>query len=313
LTGLSSRPTVSVIVCTRGRAELLPDCLASLAAALDESDELIVVESGDSGAASAIHDLGEVAAPIVHIRVERPGKCHQLNLGIRAAHGGLLMLTDDDVRVDSSWIDEMAACFADPAVGIAFGKVRGLTMAPGFDDPPPTSPGEAPLETWLFAHGAAMAVRTVAAWHAGGFDERLGPGAPAVGEDHDFLLRVRERGWRVIVAAAPPVNHLGWRSEKEERENALRYERGGGALIGAAIHRSPTDGWQLLKRRMGYQRMLLRVNPRFGFRGLVAFAGGLLYGVRLSERDWLRIGLRSTTLGGHTDTESEPASAAGLS
>jgi glycosyltransferase involved in cell wall biosynthesis len=281
------RPSASAIVCTRGRAALLPDCLRSLAGALTEGDELIVVESGSSGAGDAITALGTVAPRTVHLHVDRPGKCHQLNLGIRAAKSDLLLLTDDDVRVEPSWPDEMTACFDDPTVGIACGRVRGLTMAPGFDRPAAVAAGEAPFETWTFAHGAAMAVRTAAAWDAGGFDERLGPGAPAVGEDHDFLLRVRERGWRVMVAAAQPVQHLDWRTEDQERRNAVGYERGGGAVVGAALRRSLQTGWPLLKHRLAYQRMLLRADRRFGSRGLVAFTGGLLYGVRMPRANWL--------------------------
>jgi cellulose synthase/poly-beta-1,6-N-acetylglucosamine synthase-like glycosyltransferase len=249
-----------------------------------------VVESGQSGAADAIDALRGSPVQTRHIHVDRPGKCHQLNLGVRAAQGAVLLLTDDDVRVEPSWADEMAACFADPRVGIACGRVRGLTMAPGFDGPPAVPAGEAPLETWTFAHGAAMAVRTTAAWHAGGFDERLGPGAPAVGEDHDFLLRVRERGWRVVVAPAPPVQHLDWRDEEQEHRNALGYERGGGALIGASLRRAPVDGLRLLRRRLDYQRMILQADRQFGRRGLAAFAGGLLYGIRLRPHDWLRDG-----------------------
>jgi GT2 family glycosyltransferase len=135
-----------------------------------------------------------------------------------------------------------------------------------------------------------MAVRTAAAWQVGGFDERLGPGAAAVGEDHDFLLRVRERGWRVVVAPAQPVQHLDWRDEEQDRRNALGYERGGGALIGASLRRAPRDGLRLLRRRLDYQRMLLRADRQFGRRGLVAFAGGLLYGIRLRPHDWLSDG-----------------------
>jgi len=284
----SARPPVSAIVCTRGRAALLDDCLKSLAIALQEGDELIVVESGAGGAAEALEGLGPVAPRTIHIHVERPGKSHQLNLGIGAAQADVILLTDDDVRVEPSWASEMALSLTDPKVGIACGRVRGLSMAPGWDRPHEVPDGEAPYETWTFAHGAAMAVRTVAAWHAGGFDERLGPGAPAVGEDHDFLLRVRQRGWRIVVASAAPVQHLDWRTEAENRRNAMGYERGAGAVVGAAIRRAPREGVRLLRHRVGYQRRLLDANRPFGLRALVAFAGGLAYGIRLPERDRLR-------------------------
>lgn len=279
--------SISAIVCTRGRAEMLPDCLASLVAGLRDGDELIVVESGEGGAEQAIQRLGSPDPNVVHIRVDRPGKCHQLNLGIRAARGDVLLLTDDDVRVDPDWPDAMAAPFQDLAVGIVCGRIRGLTNAPGFGPAPDMPTGEAPYETWTFAHGAAMAVRTIAAFEAGGFDERLGPGRDAVGEDHDFLLRVRERAWRIEVSDAVPAQHLEWRSEDENLHNALAYERGAGAVVAAAVRRSRQSGYRLTKSRLLYQWQMLTHNPPFGTRALVSFTGGFLYGLRLGERDWL--------------------------
>jgi GT2 family glycosyltransferase len=246
-----------------------------------------VVESGEGGAAAALWPLAGGVARIEHIRVDRPGKSHQLNLGVRGASGEVLLFTDDDAQLDPAWPDAMTGCFADQTVGAAFGRVQGLTMAPGFDAPPLIPDGDAPYETWDFAHGVAMALRRTAIKQVGGFDERLGPGAPAHGEEHDMVVRLRERGWRVVIAGAPPIRHLDWRSEEEERRNALVYERGGGAFVGAALRRSPREGARLLKRRLMYQRMLISADRRFGTRGLVAFAGGLLYGVRLKERDWI--------------------------
>lgn len=278
---------MSAIVCTMGRNELLPDCLTELAGALRDDDELIVVEAGGSAAAAVLESLGSLAPRTVHLQVAPPGKCRQLNAGLRAARGTVALLTDDDVRVEQPWADEMASCFADPKVGIACGRVLGLSRVPGSEEPPALPPGDAPLETWRFAHGAAMAVRRQAAFDSGGFDERLGPGTPAGGEDHDFVLRVRRRGWRVLLADALPVRHLDWRTGDEDRKNALSYERGGGAVVGAALRRSPREGWPVFRRRLAYQRSVLEMNRTFGVVALTAFAGGLLYGLRLAERDWL--------------------------
>lgn len=282
-----SRPSLSAIVCTMGRSDLLPDCLTKLAASLRQDDELVVVEAGGSAASALLEDLPAPAPRTVHLQVAPPGKCRQLNAGLRAAQGTVALLTDDDVRVEEPWADEMAECFADPTVGIACGRVLGLSRVPGSQEPPALPPGDAPFETWRFAHGAAMAVRRQAAFDSGGFDERLGPGTPAGGEDHDFVLRVRRRGWRVVIAGARPVRHLDWRTGEEDRRNALSYERGGGAVVGAALRRSPREGGPVLRRRLAYQRAVLDSNREYGVAALGAFVGGLLYGLRLGERDWL--------------------------
>ena len=219
--------------------------------------------------------------------VDRPGKCRQLNSGLQAATGQVILLTDDDVRVPPSWAAHMLSPFSDPTVGLACGPVRGLSRVPGVEPDPGPPPGDAPLETWRFAHGAAMAVRRRAAIEAGGFDERLGPGARTAGEDHDFVLRVRERGWRVVITPAESAEHVGWRTTAEDRSNALSYEKGGGAVVGAALRRSWRHGLPLLKARLRYQIAVFAWNRSFGPRALAAFVTGLAYGLSLQNRNWL--------------------------
>lgn len=275
----------TALVCTKDRPDMLGACLDRLNASLSAEDELLLVEAPGAGPAPPGLPWGDHR--FRRTVADRPGKSYQLNVGIRAARGSLILLTDDDVKVPSGWALAMIQPFDDPAVGLVCGRVQGLTTAPGSDDPEPVADGEAPLETWKFAHGAAMAVRRTAALDAGGFDERLGPGAHAVGEDHDFLLRVREAGWKVFVSSAPPARHEEWRSAAADYANALAYERAGGAIIGAAIRRGAPQRWRLLRGRLAYQRQLLATNHRFGARGLVAFAGGLLYGLRLKRHAYL--------------------------
>ena len=278
---------ITAIVCTVGRTALLEECLSTLTRALAEGDELLVVESGSNDAADTLDRLRRPAVSMRHLRVEPPGKSRQLNAGILAARSDVLLFTDDDVRVPPTWSADMAAGFADEAVGMAFGPVSGLTRVPGADEGPALPPGDAPFETWSFAHGAAMAVRRRAVLEVGGFDERLGPGAPAHGEEHDLVLRIRQRGWRVVIAGAEAIEHLEWRTEEQNRINALVYERGGGAVVGAAVRRSGRAAWPVLKGRLVYQRSVFSWNRRFGPRALTAFAGGFVFGLRLRERDWL--------------------------
>src|SRR3546814_18684182 len=89
----------------------------------------------------------------------------------------------------------MSAAFDDPRVGAAFSDVKGLSSVAG-DEPPPLPPGPPPAVTWAYLNGAGMALRRHAAIEVGGFDERLGPGAPLHGEEHDLVLRLYEAGWQ---------------------------------------------------------------------------------------------------------------------
>lgn len=281
------RPKVSLIVCTAGRSRLLAGCLESAGEALRSGDELIVVESAGEFGRESVDRLARQGLKTIHIRVEPPGKSRQLNAGIRVATGSILLLVDDDVRVPSSWADDMLASFADETVGVAFGPVKGLSRVPGSGEPEMPPPGEAPLETWSYAHGASMAVRRATALDVGGFDERLGPGAGAHGEDHDFVNRARCHGWRVMIVPSEPVSHVDWRSPQENRRNALVYERGGGAIVGTALRRSAREGWPVLRSRVSYLVTISRKHRSFGPPALAAFLSGLVYGLRLPERSWI--------------------------
>ena len=286
-TATATRPTATVVVCTRGRGDLVRRCVDSVVSALAPSDELLVVEAETRAA----HDLVEgfddprcrwLGAPV-------PGRSLQLNQGIRAAAGEVILVTDDDCVVAPGWIDAMAGVFVEDDVGMAFGPVDGLTRTPGNTPARRLAPGPAPREMWAFSHGAAMGVRRSAAVEVGGFDERLGPGAAVHGEEADMLLRIQAAGWRCWVADAPPVQHLPWRSESEDVQNLLVYERGGGAWVGAAVRRDPRAAAGAIWTRLRYQlgHFSSPSSTRFALRAQLSFGSGLAAGLRLAPRRFI--------------------------
>ena len=296
--GAACRPAATVVVCTRGRPRLLATCLASVAGAMSRADELVVVGADSvpirrqvaGGGPPGPDPTSGLGVRAQWLWCDPPGKSRQLNRAASVASGEILLLTDDDCVVSPQWVDGMVRAFEDPEVGVAFGPVRGLSAVPG-PPAPRLAPGPAPIQHWIYAHGAAMAVRRSALLEIGGFDERLGPGASAHGEEGDVVLRLREHGLACRIADAPVVEHQGWRSEAEEAWNLLVYERGGGALIGAALRRAPRSSMKVFLLRLEYQARLW-TSPRrrgwmFGPRSAVAFAGGLWYGLRLEPRTWL--------------------------
>ena len=275
---------LTALVCTRGRPQLLGDCLRTVADALPPGGQLVVVAYGDPTVREVVDALGVDAVVVL---APQPGKSRQLNLGLRAAAHDVVVMTDDDCRVAPGWLTAMAAPFADPGVGATFGGVAGLSGVEGAPLAVP-SPGPAPPVTWAYANGAAMAVRRAAALACGGYDERLGPGAPLHGEEHDIVLRLQEAGWQVEIADAPIVEHVEWRDAGETRENLLVYSRGAGAFIGAALRRQPRRWMRLALRRARYQASLWRHRDvegwTFGPATSLAYARGLLRGLLL--RPW---------------------------
>jgi glycosyltransferase involved in cell wall biosynthesis/GT2 family glycosyltransferase len=282
------RPSVSIVVATHGRPAFLADCVKSIAADMADGDDLVVVECCNSEAAAALAGL---SVPTKHLRSPHTSKCAKLNAGIRAARGDVILVTDDDCRVSPGWVEAMARPFRNPVVGATFGRVLGLSAAPG-SSLPVIPPGEAPPELWFYAHGASMGMRTEAVVDVGGFDERLGPGTPAgSGEEHDLVLRFAARGWTCEIADAPPVDHLDWRDSDQSMRNLLAYQRGSGTYLGTGLRRDPGRAFKRLLLRSRYEPVWWHDRRtrgwRFGPRMSLAFAHGLLDGLRLRPRHFL--------------------------
>jgi GT2 family glycosyltransferase len=282
-----SSTAVTVVVATHDRPHFLGECLATVVAALEPGDDVVVVESGDSRASDAA--AGDDR--IIVRRLQAREKTVKMNEGARQAGGAILLFTDDDCRVEPAWVAAMRAPFAEARVGVAFGPASGLTHVPGRSDAASLPAGPAPSELWAYAHGASMAVRRRALLDVGGFDERFGPGARRHGEEGDLVLRLRERGWCCAIADAPPVSHLDWRTPEEESANLFVYEWGAGAYMGAGLRRSPRTTIKPFLLRLRYQAELwgdrdLR-GASFGPRTTAAFTRGVADGVRLPPRRWL--------------------------
>ena len=147
----------------------------------------------------------------------KTGKCNALNLGITAARGEILALTDDDVLVAPNYIESIRTVFKQYSPDAVQGRVlldcegglpnwmsRRQAAAMGECDH-----GDEVLD-WnhhtLF--GTNMAVRLEAARRIGGFSAELGPGT-AVGfaDDSEFSFRLRQAGYNFIYAPQIVARH----------------------------------------------------------------------------------------------------------
>ena len=285
---------MSVIVPTRDRPEQLARCLASVRAALQPSDELIVVDSA-SVDAKAVRAVGDEHADRV-VRLEVPGVDRARNAGWRAATHDLLLFTDDDVAVDEGWADALAQTLAAHAEA---GFVTGRIDKP--DAPSPTWRDVAlkrDADPQVFGrrdvvnlgHGASLAVRRSALESVRGFDEALGAGghfraAPEV----DLFDRLLAAGWVGRYEPASLAFHEQWRDIDEIVALDFRYGFGNGARLAKLVRADPVRAllaWRvalwgdglvpaLSAFRMGARKLakaaLLRVFGTF-----VGFARGLV-------------------------------------
>jgi glycosyltransferase involved in cell wall biosynthesis len=115
-------PTASVVVPVRNGAGTLEECLASLLELRYPGRlELRVVDNGSTdGTAEVLRRHGD---RIVVVPEPTRGPAAARNAGVRGASGEVVAFTDADCVVDPDWLARLVAPLADPAVGIAGGRI----------------------------------------------------------------------------------------------------------------------------------------------------------------------------------------------
>jgi GT2 family glycosyltransferase len=244
-------PPISVVMCTRDRAALLADALASVLETDYPTFEVIVVDN-----AATTDETREFAANhpddrVRYVSEPRPGVSRGRNRGLRAAAYDIVAFVDDDVIVDRHWLTGLATGFAradDVALVcalVASGEVRTRPQA-WFDnrvswddartprqyrlsDPP----GDVPLfpfQVGAYGTGACFAVNRRVYSEVGALDVAMGPGTPTMGgEDIDLFVRIVCAGWAVAVEPASVV----WHRHRAEISALKAQARGYGVGLGA--------------------------------------------------------------------------------
>src|SRR5258708_30015558 len=108
---MNGHESVSIIVCTRNRAESLGNTLQSFAA-LDVPHgwavELLVVDNGSTDdTARTVANASIPRIRVLYVYEGRPGQCNARNAGIAASSGNVILFTDDDARPLSNWLSDM--------------------------------------------------------------------------------------------------------------------------------------------------------------------------------------------------------------
>ena len=252
---MSDAVDVSVMVATRNRAPLLPDCLRSLTAQkCPVQFEVIVVDNGSEDATPQV--LAEWSRRDERIRaVEQPevGLSRAKNAGIRSARGELVLFTDDDVVVSDAWIAAYVDFFTRrrSAPVLAGGPVLPIPhdlsewprwlRAEALADLPCRyfGPDEHTLRDLEWLWGANMGGRREFLQEIGGFDEELGlVGESCDGyEDVEIADRIRADGGDVWYCPTAVVFHRVDPSDARPRSVLqLAFLRGANDVLRARRH-----------------------------------------------------------------------------
>jgi glucosyl-dolichyl phosphate glucuronosyltransferase len=212
--------TGTIAVCTRNRAAILPQCLASLAGQLAGPDQIetLVVDNGSSDSTAGVLREWEQAGAGRRVVTEPvAGLSRARNAALEAAKGDVVLFVDDDALVPPTWARAHLAAYEDLAVGMAGGPI-GLVWPAGRpdwlgddllqwysileqgDDVRPFPGDHGP-------YGTNMSVRRAAALDAGGFDPQLGRIGNRLlsGEEPDLTRRLTVAGWSVLYVPAAAV------------------------------------------------------------------------------------------------------------
>jgi glycosyltransferase involved in cell wall biosynthesis len=213
---------LSVVIPTRGRADRLRACLASLAAARSPEGgwEVLVVDDGsEPPLEQQLAPLANAGPPVRFVRQAPEGLNAARNRGVGEARGEAIAFLDDDTLVDPDWACAMAAAFADPGCDAVAGRVllRLEGAAPSWLTPKlrrylaeydqgdvgrPVSGDPVPV-------GANCAVRRTAWSSAGGFAaglDRAG-GSLLSNGDTEFFRRLLDHGAGIRYVPQARVEH----------------------------------------------------------------------------------------------------------
>lgn len=117
-----AKPTVSVIVVSRGRADSLARTLTGLSRLTYPSYEIVTV--ADAEGLRAVRRQ-KMTAEIKMVPFADPNISQARNLGIAVAAGEIIAFIDDDAVPEPTWLDHLVAPFADAQTAAAGGFVRG--------------------------------------------------------------------------------------------------------------------------------------------------------------------------------------------
>ncbi len=287
-------PPTSLVICSRNRAKLLFESVASVLKGEAVPTELLIMDQSD-WPHPTLSTLGQTrGCDVRYIRTRAQGESPAKNEAMTLARYPIVIFTDDDVLVTPTWFRTLVeAVQAAGPQSIVMGQVPPLQedTAEGFA--PTRKVGDAP-ETYTGRIGRDvlcpinMGMYRSAVEAVGGFDERLGAGAPFPGaEDNDFGFRLLEAGYRILYEPRAVVYHRAWRRERDFLPLKWTYGRGQGAFY--AKYLSLRDRYILDRMVYDVTRHVRRLPQRVRWLDRRGLLGDIVYtlGVLSGATEWL--------------------------
>ena len=101
-------PTVSVVICTWNRCQILAGCLDSLAThgwGQSNAWEVVVIDNNSTDETASVVASYREALPIRYALEPAQGITHARNRGLHVAASRIIFFIDDDVRIRALWLE----------------------------------------------------------------------------------------------------------------------------------------------------------------------------------------------------------------
>ncbi len=241
-------PSVSVIIAARNEEHRIMACLESISRLAYPADKLEILVVNDESTDNTVALVERYASTNPRLRLLHSskesglrGKVNALNEGIKSSRGDILMFTDADCVVPSTWVKETVKYYADFSVGLVAGftllksvnlfeRVQALDWFAQFT----MASGAVALGVPITAVGNNLSVRRTAYDRTGGYEQ-----IPfSVTEDHAlFKAIVESSGFsvRFPLERGTLVQSLPCQGLRDLLHQKLRWFSGGMHLDASAI------------------------------------------------------------------------------
>ncbi|MCB1097945.1 MAG: glycosyltransferase [Verrucomicrobiae bacterium] len=218
--------TISVILATHNRAEILNETLMAYRGLESFGMELMIVVVANAcvDSTAEVIERHRSALPLIFLEEPMPGKNRALNRALREVDlGNLIVFTDDDITPAADWLRQIeAAALRHPGCNVFGGRI--LLRWPGHERPSwATSPKvlsasfaqhdlripEGPYPVEVFPFGGNYWIRKGILQKHPNFCESIGPkgNGRLMGSETSFLIPLANEGHEMIYCPEAVVEH----------------------------------------------------------------------------------------------------------
>jgi glycosyltransferase involved in cell wall biosynthesis len=242
--------SISIIICTRNRADSLRQTLTHLdrcAAPPDMDVELLVVDNGSTDHTRQVVEQTTLSKmPVRYVLAPRTGLVHARNQGINEAKGDIILFTDDDIQPSVNWIEAMCrpifSCEADATMGTVICDLADRlpvwydqAVIRGFAEV--NLGGERRKLSRYELVGANMAFSKSCVDRIGYFNTLLGAGRLGFFDDTEFSWRLDAAGFTAMYCPEAVVFHYPVMSRLSRRSLRREWFRHGfSAFVATSFH-----------------------------------------------------------------------------